>query len=144
MAAPRYPALFQINTRVRLSELAAALGRRATLDDFPDAELDRLAADGFDIVWFLGVWQTGEAARRVSRWRRTTPGWPSARSSSCRGRSSSSPRSRRTTAASRPGAELIDEAPRWCCATRDKQCELANRSRDEQGTGCIVLARCFP
>ena len=66
MTAPRYPSLFQINTRVRLSELAAELGRPATLDDVSDAELDRLAADGFDLVWFLGVWQTGEAARRVS------------------------------------------------------------------------------
>ena len=72
MSAPRYPALFQINTRVRLAELAAALGREATLDDIPDAELDRLAADGFDLVWFLGVWQTGEAARRVSR---SKPEW---------------------------------------------------------------------
>ena len=72
MATPRYPALFQVNTRVRLSELAAALGRKATLDDIPDAELDRLAGDGFDLVWFLGVWQTGEAARRVSR---SKPEW---------------------------------------------------------------------
>ena len=72
MSTPRYPALFQVNTRVRLSELAAALGRKATLDDIPDAELDRLAADGFDLVWFLGVWQTGEAARRVSR---SNPEW---------------------------------------------------------------------
>jgi len=72
MPTPRYPALFQVNTRVRLSELAAELGREATLDDIPDAELDRLAADGFDLVWFLGVWQTGEAARRVSR---SNTGW---------------------------------------------------------------------
>ena len=68
----RYPSLFQVNTRVRLSEIAAALGRAATLDDIPDVELDRLAADGFDLVWFLGVWQTGDAARRVSR---SNPGW---------------------------------------------------------------------
>ena len=33
---PRYPALYQINTRVRLSELSHALGRAATLDDFSD------------------------------------------------------------------------------------------------------------
>ena len=72
MSRHRYPALFQVNTRVRLSELAAALGRTATLDDIPDVELDRLAADGFDIVWFLGVWQTGDAARRVSR---SNPEW---------------------------------------------------------------------
>jgi glycosidase len=72
MPSPRYPALFQVNTRVRLAELAASLGRKATLDDIPDSELDRLAADGFDLVWFLGVWQTGEAARGVSRSR---PEW---------------------------------------------------------------------
>jgi glycosidase len=72
MSAPRYPALFQVNTRVRLSELAATLGRKTTIDDIPDAELDRLATDGFDLVWFLGVWQTGEAARRVSR---SKPEW---------------------------------------------------------------------
>jgi glycosidase len=71
---PRYPALYQINTRVRLTELSHALGRAATLDDFSDAELDRLAAMGFDWVWLLGVWQTGLAGQRVSRslpdWRR--------------------------------------------------------------------------
>jgi hypothetical protein len=44
----------------------------------------------------------------------------------------------------RAGAELVDEAPCWCCATRGKQCDLANRSFDEHGTGRIVLARCFP
>ncbi len=72
MSTPRYPALFQVNTRVRLSELAAELGRKATLDDVPDSELDRLAADGFALVWFLGVWQTGAAARSVSR---SKPEW---------------------------------------------------------------------
>ena len=72
MPTPRYPALYQINTRVRLSELGEALGRPATLDDVTDAELDELARDGFDFVWFLGVWQTGEAARRVSA---SNPEW---------------------------------------------------------------------
>ncbi len=66
MSKPKYPTLYQMNTRVRMSELSATLGRPATLDDVTDAELDRLARDGFDLVWFLGVWQTGEAARRVS------------------------------------------------------------------------------
>jgi hypothetical protein len=65
MASP-HPSLFQINTRVSLRELGRQLGRSATLDDVPEAMLDRLAADGFDWVWFLGVWQTGPAGRRVS------------------------------------------------------------------------------
>ena len=47
MSDPRYPSLYQINTRVWLTELSRALGRRATLDDIPDAELDRLAETGF-------------------------------------------------------------------------------------------------
>jgi glycosidase len=74
MASPRYPSLYQINTRVWLTDLSRTLGRRAKLDDIPDAELDRLARMGFDWVWFLSVWQTGPAAQAVSRsnpeWRR--------------------------------------------------------------------------
>src|SRR6516162_3317194 len=62
-----YPSLYQINTRVWLTELSNALGRSATLDDIPDVELDRFAAMGFDWDWFLSVWQTGEAGRRISR-----------------------------------------------------------------------------
>ena len=38
----------------------------------PDAELDRIAAQGFDWVYFLGVWSTGEAGRQVSR---SNPEW---------------------------------------------------------------------
>ena len=72
MSAPRYPALFQLNTRVRLAELAVALGRPATLDDLGEAELDCLAEDGFDLLWLLGVWQTGAAARAVSA---SNPEW---------------------------------------------------------------------
>jgi hypothetical protein len=62
----RYPSLYEINTRVRLSELAAELGRPATLDDISNQELDYLKRIGFDLVWFLGVWQTGPAGRKVS------------------------------------------------------------------------------
>lgn len=69
---PLYPSLYQINTRVWLTELSRKLGRRATLDDIPDEELDRLAEMGFDWIWLLSVWQTGLAAQRVSR---TNPEW---------------------------------------------------------------------
>jgi hypothetical protein len=67
-----YPSLYQINTRVSLRELSRTLGRRATLDDIPDHDLDRLAGQNFDWIWFLGVWQTGAAGRQVSR---EEPGW---------------------------------------------------------------------
>jgi glycosidase len=62
----KFPSLYQINTRVLLCDLSQELKRQATLDDVPDALLDRLATAGFDWVWFLGVWQTGAAGRRVS------------------------------------------------------------------------------
>jgi hypothetical protein len=73
-ALPTYPVLYQINTRVWLTELSRSLGRPATLDDIPDAELDRVAGMGFDWVWLLSVWRTGTAGQRISRenaaWRR--------------------------------------------------------------------------
>ncbi|HEV3416995.1 MAG TPA: hypothetical protein VG056_09290, partial [Pirellulales bacterium] len=71
-ALPKYPSLYQINTRVWLTDLSRKLGRRATLDDIPDAELDRLAEQGFDWIWLLSVWQTGLGGQRVSR---TNAGW---------------------------------------------------------------------
>src|ERR671933_1902527 len=69
---PLYPALFQLNTRVRLRALEDMLGRPATLDDIPDAELDHIAAQGFDWLYCLGVWSTGEAGPRISR---SNPEW---------------------------------------------------------------------
>jgi len=73
-ARPRYPSLYQVNTRVWLNGLARGRGRLATLDDVPGEELDRLAGMGFDWIWLLSVWRTGEAGRAVSRanpeWRR--------------------------------------------------------------------------
>src|SRR6516162_4654619 len=72
MSTPRYPSLYQINTRVWLTRLSQTLGRTATLDDVPDAELDRLATMGFDWIWLLSVWRTGPAAQQISR---ANPEW---------------------------------------------------------------------
>ncbi len=66
-ALPAQPSLYQINTRVWLTERSRTLGRPATLDDIPDAELDRLAGRGFDWIWLLSVWRTGPTGQRVSR-----------------------------------------------------------------------------
>src|SRR5690348_1580272 len=70
--AVAHPLLYQINTRVLLRSISDKLGRAATLDDIRDDELDRIAVQGFDLVWFLGVWETGEAGRRVSL---SNPAW---------------------------------------------------------------------
>jgi hypothetical protein len=73
-ALPAQPSLYQINTRVWLTGLSRDLGKPATLDDIPDAQLDSLVEMGFDWIWFLSAWQTAAAAQQVSRsnpeWRR--------------------------------------------------------------------------
>ena len=50
--------------RVWLRRLSRQQEKTVTLKDVPDDELDRIAALGFDWVWLLSVWQTGEASRR--------------------------------------------------------------------------------
>jgi hypothetical protein len=63
---PRYPTLYQINTRVHLNRLGRELGHPATLDDLGDEILDLLAAHGFDWLYLLGVWSTGPLSRRLA------------------------------------------------------------------------------
>jgi glycosidase len=60
------PCLYQVNTRTWLTEISRELGRPAALDDIPDESLDRIAGLGFNWVWFLSVWKTGEQGRKVS------------------------------------------------------------------------------
>ncbi len=67
-----HPLLYQINTRVLLAGIARSFGRPAGFDDIPDAALTAIAGLGFEWVWFLGVWQTGAAARSISR---SNPAW---------------------------------------------------------------------
>jgi hypothetical protein len=69
---PRYPSLFQINTRVWLQRLSREAGKRVTLADIDDATIDGFAEQGFDWIWLLSVWQTGAAGRAVSR---SNPQW---------------------------------------------------------------------
>ena len=72
MPMPKYPSLYQINTRVWLTDLSEKSGRPASLDDIPAHDLDRIAEPGFDFVWLLSVWQTGLASQKVSR---SLPEW---------------------------------------------------------------------
>ena len=65
--SPRYPSLYEINTRVYLHSLKHRQDSRGSLDDIPDGDLDDLRHRGFDWVYLLGVWQTGKASRRVAR-----------------------------------------------------------------------------
>ena len=71
-AGPRYPSLFQINTRVWLRHLSREAGRPVTLADIDDVTIEGFAEKGFDWIWLLSVWQTGTAGRAVSR---SNPQW---------------------------------------------------------------------
>src|SRR5688572_11120551 len=72
MPTSDYPSLYQVNTRVWLTNIAGQIRRPATLDDISDHQLDRLAETGFEWIWFLSVWQTGEEGKRLSR---SNPEW---------------------------------------------------------------------
>lgn len=93
MHSPRCSSLYQVNTRVWLTELSHALGRPTTLDDIPDVELDRLVATGFRLG--LVAQRLADRSRRAARlprqpcvaqrfqetrtWgRRAPPFWPAA------------------------------------------------------------------
>jgi len=71
MSAPRpiyqHPSVYEIFARAWLAELSRAARKPLTLADVPDAELDRLAALGFDLVYLMGVWTLGDEGARISR-----------------------------------------------------------------------------
>ncbi len=74
MLKNQYPALYQINTRVFLTGLSEKQSQKANLDDIPESFLNELQAKGFNWIYLLSVWCTGETGRYVSLhnevWRR--------------------------------------------------------------------------
>ncbi len=62
----RHPLLYEINARVWLATISHQAGRALTLADVPDDIIDAIAARGFDLVWLMGVWTTGEIGRRIA------------------------------------------------------------------------------
>ena len=77
------PMLLEIAARPWLAGLSTAAGRPVTFADVPDDVIDRIAAAGFDAVWLMGVWTTGEKARALAlgypdllaTYNRLLPGW---------------------------------------------------------------------
>lgn len=67
LAWPNYPTIYEINTWVWLQELSQATGRRITLAEVPQAELERLAGYGFDGLWLMGVWRRSPAGRQIAQ-----------------------------------------------------------------------------
>jgi hypothetical protein len=63
---PRHPAIYEINTWVWLSALAAKTGHAVDLSSVPAAEWDAVAKFGFEVVWFMGVWERSPACIAIS------------------------------------------------------------------------------
>jgi len=61
------PLLYEVATGPWLARLSARSGRPVTLGDVPETEIERIASLGFDYLWPMGVWRTGEAATRIAR-----------------------------------------------------------------------------
>jgi hypothetical protein len=64
---PTYPVVYEINTWAWLEELSRRAGRFITLSNVPQAELERIAAYGFDALWLMGVWERSPEGRKVAR-----------------------------------------------------------------------------
>jgi glycosidase len=62
----QFPLSYELNTRVWLAELSLRYGYRVTLANVPDEELQRLNDFRFDVIWLMGVWQTGSYSRELA------------------------------------------------------------------------------
>lgn len=67
MSRPGAPLINEVAARPWLARLSARHGRLVTLGDVPDEELEALAERGFDYLWPMGVWRTGDEAARIAR-----------------------------------------------------------------------------
>ena len=64
---PTYPAVYEVNAWVWLRDLGREHGSPISLQDVPQAELERLAALHFDGIWLMGLWERSPAGRRIAR-----------------------------------------------------------------------------
>jgi len=78
-----HPHLFEISAWPWLERLSRGAGRFITLGDVPSASWDRIAQDGFDCVFLMGVWRRSIVGREialsepalVAEYDRVLPGW---------------------------------------------------------------------
>lgn len=63
---PRNPVVHEVNAWVWMGELARRHGAPLDLGTVPDREWDAIAAQGFDAVWLMGVWERSRAGVEIS------------------------------------------------------------------------------
>src|SRR5688572_11734122 len=83
MPLRRHPHLLEIPAWPWLERLSRQSGRIVTLGGVPDAVWDGLAAQGFDLIYLMGVWQRSSLGRQLAQsdpelraeYDRVLPGW---------------------------------------------------------------------
>ncbi len=65
-AWPRHPLIYEINTWVWLGELSRKYQKFVNLSTVPSQEWDAISSFGFDVVWFMGVWERSPAGVEIS------------------------------------------------------------------------------
>jgi glycosidase len=63
---PNSPRVYEINSWVWLNELSHREGCAIGFGNVPEAEIERLAALGFDALWLMGVWQRSSVSREIA------------------------------------------------------------------------------
>jgi hypothetical protein len=63
----RHPLLYEVNVRALLREVSEQEKKKITLGTIPERILEEWADLGFDAVWLMGVWTTGEVSRAIAR-----------------------------------------------------------------------------
>ena len=64
---PAFPAVYEVNAWVWLRDLGREHGSPVSLQNVPQAELERLAALRFDGIWLMGLWERSPASRKIAR-----------------------------------------------------------------------------
>jgi hypothetical protein len=67
MALPPNPIILEINTWTWLNDLSRKYERTVTLGNIPALEYEKLAKQGFDAVWLMGVWERSPAGIAIAR-----------------------------------------------------------------------------
>jgi len=63
---PKHPVIYEINTWVWLREIGLKYRKALDLSTVPEQEWDAIAAQGFDALWFMGVWERSPAGIKIA------------------------------------------------------------------------------
>jgi len=62
-----HPLVYEVNARVLVNELSTDAGKRLSLASIPDRVIDEWESCGFEALWLMGVWTTGEIGLQIAR-----------------------------------------------------------------------------